>query len=109
MQYLTIWDLILTPIYLIVLSFIAKRYRDKKYPKGHPLRKYYLPGLYVKFFGVIFIALIYQFYYNGGDTYNFFYHSQIINSSLDDSVVTWFDLLMRKSPEVNTSIYRYSS
>ncbi|MFL5810044.1 MAG: hypothetical protein ACJ749_11025, partial [Flavisolibacter sp.] len=88
---------------------IAKRYRDKKYPHGHPLRRYYLPGLYVKLFGAIFIALIYQFYYNGGDTFNFFYHSQVINSSLSDSVGTWFDLLLRKSPETNIHIYKYSS
>jgi len=72
MQYLTIWDLILTPIYLIVLSAIAKRQRDKRYPVGHPLRPYYMRGLYLKFFGAIFIALIFQYYYGGGDTYNYF-------------------------------------
>src|SRR5436309_338124 len=99
MQYLTLWDLILTPLYLLILSFFARRHRDKKYPVGHPLRKYYLPGLYIKFGGVIFIALIYQYYYGGGDTFNYFDHCKIINSSLSDSFGTLIDLLTRTSPD----------
>lgn len=109
MQYLTIWDLVLTPVYLIVLSFIARRYRDKKYPLGHPLRKYYLPGLYAKFGGVIFIALVYQYYYGGGDTFNYFTHTKIINSSLANSFNTWVDLLFRVSPDNNPQLYQYAS
>ncbi|HEU4472372.1 MAG TPA: hypothetical protein VFR58_14870 [Flavisolibacter sp.] len=109
MQYLTIWDLVLTPVYLLPLIYIAKRYRDKNLPVGSPLRKYYLPGLYLKFGGAIFIGLIYQFYYNGGDTFNYLYHAQVINSALDDSVLTWFDLLLRRSPDLNPSVYQYSS
>lgn len=76
---------------------------------GHPLRKYYLPGLYVKFGGVIFIALIYQYYYNGGDTFNFFHHAQIVNSSLHDSFSTWVDLLVRNSPDKHPRLYAYTS
>lgn len=109
MQYLTIWDLVLTPVYLIVLSFIARRYRDKKYPPGHPLRKYYLPGLYAKFGGAIFIALVYQYYYGGGDTFNYFTHTKIINSSLANSFNTWVDLLFRVSPDDNPQLYQYAS
>jgi hypothetical protein len=108
-QYLTIWDIFLTPVYLIILSYIAKRHRDKKYPKGHPLRPYYLPGLYVKFFGSIFIALVYQFYYGGGDTFNFYYHTRVINSSLSDSFITWLDLMFHRSPDANPDIYAYTS
>lgn len=109
-QYLTIWDLVLTPLYLFVLIGIAIRMRNKRYPAGHPLRKYYLPGLYVKFGGAIFIALIYQYYYGGnGDTFNYFTHSKIINSALDKSVVTWFKLLFRVSSDTDPKIYAYSS
>jgi hypothetical protein len=107
-QYLTTWDLVLTPIYLAIMIYFAKRHRDKKYPVGHPLRKYYLPGLYAKFGGVLFIALIYQYYYQGGDTYNYFTHSQIINSSLDDSLETWLNLIFRKSPNNNPVLYEYA-
>jgi hypothetical protein len=108
-QYLTTWDLVLTPIYLIVLGYFAKWQRDKKYPKGHPLRPYYLPGLWVKFGGVIFIALIYQYYYGGGDTYNYFLHAKIINSSLDDSITTWLKLILRTPVDSDPALYPYAS
>lgn len=108
-QYLTIWDLVLTPLYLVVLYFIARRFRDKHYPEGHPLRQYFLPGLLVKFAGAIFIALIYQYNYGGGDTFNYFTHSKIINSSLDQSFELWLKLLFRISPDADPYIYKYSS
>ena len=109
MQYLTIWDLLLTPFYLIIFIAIAKKMRDKRYPPGHVLRPYYLKALYVKFAGAIFIALIYQYYYHGGDTYNFYTHSLIINSSLNDSFYTWWHLLLRSNPTEVPEVYRYSS
>jgi hypothetical protein len=108
-QYLTIWDLLLSPFYLAVLIFIAKRIRDKKYPVGHPLRPYYLPGLYVKFAGAIFIALIYQYYYGFGDTFNYLIHARVINSSFLDSPILWVKLLLGVSPEEDPYIYTYSS
>jgi hypothetical protein len=108
-QLLTIWDLVLTPLYLLILVFIAIRYRDKKYPEGHPLRRYYLPGLYSKFVGAISIGLIYAFYYKGGDTFNYFSHAQIINSALGDSVDRWFKLLLHYSPEKAPELYKYTS
>ncbi len=109
MQHLTIWDLVLTPIYLGILIYFAKRYRDKKYPKGNVLRRYYLPGLLAKFCGAIIIALIYEYYYQGGDTYNYFAHSKIINSSFSDSFETWVQLIFRSSPENNPKLYEYAS
>lgn len=109
MQYLTIWDLILTPIYLVVLIAIARRQREKRYPEGHALRPYFLPGLYVKLGGAIFIGLIYQFYYGGGDTFNFYKHSLVINSALNDSFDTWVKLLTRQPIASNPEIYPYAS
>jgi hypothetical protein len=106
-QYLTVWDLVLTPIYLIVLTAIARRQRNKRYPVGHLLRPYYLKGLYVKFGGAIFIALVFQYYYGGGDTFNYFYHSRTINSALSDSFSTWIKLIFRKPFETNPELYPY--
>jgi len=108
-HYLTIWDLVLSPIYLGIIIFLAKRYRDRKYPVGHPLRDYYLPGLYAKLGGAIFIGLIYQYYYDGGDTYNYFTHAQIINSSLNNSFETWIRLMLGQSPDVHPELYQYTS
>jgi len=68
-----------------------------------------LPGLYVKFAGAIFIALVYQFYYGGGDTFNYFQQSQIINSALDDSFDTWIKLVFRQSWNDHPEIYKYAA
>jgi hypothetical protein len=68
-----------------------------------------MPGLYAKFGGAIFIALIYQFYYEGGDTYNFYIHSKIINSSLNDSLSVWLKLLLRVPVENDPRLYKYVS
>jgi len=106
---ITIWDLVLTPIFLLVLYLVAKRHRDKKYPPSHPLHKYYLPGLFVKFFGAIFIGLIYQYYYGGGDTFNYFTHAKIINSALSDSFTSWVKLLFGVSPNSDPVLYKYTS
>jgi hypothetical protein len=108
-QYLTLFDLVLTPIYLIVLGYLAKRYRDKHYPRQHPLHSYYLPGLWVKFGGVLFIALIYQYYYGGGDTFTYFTHAKVINSSLSDSLTIWWQLMLRQSPDSEPQLYAYTS
>jgi hypothetical protein len=108
-QYLTIWDVVLTPVFLIILGYIAKNHRDQHYPKGHALHAYYLPGLWVKFGGVLFIALIYQFYYGGGDTYNYYKYANIVNSSLSESFITWIKLIFRVSVDDDYRLYPYAS
>lgn len=109
MQYLTIWDLLLTPLYLLVIIRIAKGYRDKNYPRKHPLRKYFLNGLYVKLAGAIFIGLVYQYYYGGGDTFQYFLHSKVINSALSDSFETWYHVITRTSISDFPGVYPYAT
>ncbi len=106
-QYLTIWDLVLTPVFLLLLSYVAMRQRDRNYTKKHPLYRYYMPGLYIKFGGTIFIALIYQYYYGTGDTYYYFEHAKTINSSLEDGIGTWVKLLFRVSADEDPNLYKY--
>jgi uncharacterized membrane protein len=95
MQYITIFDYVLLPFYLALIYFIAFRLRNSAYPKTHPWRKYYIPALTVKIFGAIFVGLVYQYYYGGGDTAEFFRHAKVINSSMDESLGKWFKLITR--------------
>jgi hypothetical protein len=107
-SHLSIWDFILTPVFILILTAIAKKQRDKRYPPGHPLRPYFLKGLYLKFAGAIFIGLIFEYYYGGGDTYYFFYHAQVVNSAMNESFSTWFKLLTHQSIIENPELYKYS-
>lgn len=110
-QHLSVWDLILTPIYWIIILSISLKSRNKLYPPGHALRNIYIQALNIKLVGAVLIALIFQYYYKGrGDTYNFFADSQIINSALwNDSLSTWIKLIYRAPLEDNPEMYNYVS
>ncbi|HXS36864.1 MAG TPA: hypothetical protein VN721_09195 [Flavipsychrobacter sp.] len=92
-QFITLIDYLLLPFYLVLVYVIAYNFRNRKYPVGHPWRPYFMPGFTAKIVGSIFIGLIYQYYYGGGDTSNYFYHAEVINYAFGDSIVKWFNLL----------------
>lgn len=93
MTFITFWDFILLPFYIILIRALALGVRNKYYPVGHPWRPYFLPGLYAKMGGAVFISLIYQYYYGFGDTAAYFQHAKIINSAFFDSPIKWLNLV----------------
>lgn len=108
-QYITILDYVLLPFVLLIIYGIAYRYRNKHYGPKHPWRKYFIPALSVKVFGAIFIGLIYQYYYGGGDTFNFFKHAKIINSAFNESGWKWLNLLLHIPRLSDGNYYEYIS
>lgn len=90
---ITLYDYLLLPIYLLIIYKIAFSIRNKYYPEGHELRKYFIPGLTVKVLGAIFIGLIYAYYYKGGDSFIYFEHIKLVNGSLDHGIETWWHVL----------------
>lgn len=56
-------------MFLVLLYAVAYLVRPR-FTDRHT-KRYFIPALTVKFIGAIFLGIIYQFYYNGGDTYNF--------------------------------------
>ena len=66
-----------TPIWLLIIyagAFVVKRKLSDQI-----IGKYFIPSLTVRLIGAVSVGLIYQYYYNGGDTFNFFtYGSQYI-------------------------------
>ena len=109
MQYITITDYLLLPIYLFIVFLIAVYYRNRYYNEKHPLRKYFMWAFGLKIFGGIFVGLIYQYYYKGGDTFNYWDHSLIINSSLSDSFTTWLKLITSSADFYDTDVFPYTS
>jgi hypothetical protein len=80
-------DLFITPIYLLLFTVIA--YWIRPLVTTRETRKYFMPALLVRFGGAIALGLIYQFYYGGGDTFNYFTHGSrwIWEAFLDDPVL----------------------
>ena len=106
---ITILDYVLLPFFLGIIYTIAYRYREKKYPKNHPWRKYFIPGLTVKIAGAIFVGLIYAYYYKGGDTFNYFNDAKNINGALSESFIKWINLLFRIPAQNNGDYYQYTA
>ncbi|TGE07959.1 hypothetical protein [Hymenobacter fodinae] len=88
-------DLFLTPLYLGLFYGLAFALR-KRFTNSIT-KKYFIPALSVKFLGAIALGLIYQFYYNGGDTYNYFTHVKLIYQAFVDSPAAGLKLIFAKA------------
>ncbi|MCA8829003.1 hypothetical protein [Hymenobacter pini] len=87
-------DLFLTPLYLGLFYAIAFALRKRF---TNPLtKKYFIPALSVKFLGAISLGLIYQFYYGGGDTFNYFNHVKVVYQAFLDSPAIGIKLLLSR-------------
>lgn len=100
-------DLFITPFFLLLFTVLA--YMIRPAVTNAQTRRFFLPALWVKFFGAIFLGLIYQFYYDGGDTFNYFTHgSRWIWEAFLDSPVTGFKLLTESGGERQGETFQYS-
>lgn len=104
-----IWDWIVSIILIILIINISIRYRDSRYPVGHPWRSYFVPAISLKIGGAILIGIIYRYYYGFGDTFHYFYHAQTINSALGESFSTWLKLLLHLPDWYEADTYKYIS
>ncbi|ALD21549.1 hypothetical protein [Hymenobacter sp. DG25A] len=104
-------DLFLTPLYLGIFYAIAYAVRPKF--TNVYTKKYFIPALTVKFIGAIGLGVIYQFYYKGGDTFNYYNQAKVIYEAFDKSFDIGLKLLMHSSSEAiityTNRIYWYNS
>lgn len=100
-----LYDLFLTPLYLGIFYAIAYLVRPKV--TNQFTKPYFIPALTLKFVGAISLGLIYQFYYKGGDTYNYFYHTKIIYSAFSDSFDNGLKLLLDNGNGADPATAKY--
>ncbi len=100
-------DLVVTPLLLIVIYMLA--YVIRPYFTDSINRRYFFPALTVKIIGALAVGFIYQFYYNGGDTFNYHTHgSRHIWEAFADDISIGLDLLFSDGSHVSGT-YQYSS
>ncbi len=100
-------DLIVTPV-VTTLVYLAA-YLVRPYVTDAITKRYFFPALTVKILGALALGFIYQFYYNGGDTYNFHTHgSRHIWEAFMDSPEKGFDMMFSGGKHEG-SFYEYSS
>ena len=68
---MTFYDLILGPLYFGIVYFLAKQF-EKRLAFGSEEKHFYIRAFLFKMFSVTFFVLIYEFYYQGGDTMGFY-------------------------------------
>lgn len=106
---LTIFDLLLPPVYLLFIYFISK-YIEYKNVIRKPLYKWYTKGLMAKLIGAIAVCIIYQFYYSGGDTSNYYQTSRAIASLFSkDLNVFWRVMLLGDTSRENYDFFEAST
>lgn len=93
-------DLFITPFYLALFYALAYAVRPKV--TNIYTVKYFIPALTLKFVGAIALGLIYQFYYGGGDTFNYYYHATVVHDAFQESFGTGLKLITASdnSPEI---------
>lgn len=73
-------------------------YRIRPHVTDEINRRYFFPALTVKIFGALALGFIYQFYYSGGDTFNYhIYGSRIIWEAFWDSPIEGLNIFFRGS------------
>lgn len=103
---MTLLDLFLTPVYLLVFYLIA--YQIKPHVTDRNTAPYFIPGLTVKFVGALALGMIYQFYYGGGDTFNFYLDSTHIFDAFVSNPIKGFKLLFT-SNKFDPEVYQWAS
>ncbi|SNT01818.1 hypothetical protein SAMN05421640_2028 [Ekhidna lutea] len=101
-------DFIITPIYLGLFTILAIVIRP--YVTTSRTRKYFLPALWVRFIGAIALGVIYQFYYGGGDTLNYWEHgSKWIWQALNEQPVVGIKMLLEGGSKWNPETFSYTN
>jgi hypothetical protein len=100
-------DLIVTPLVIIVVFVVAWLVRGRVTDIN--IRKYFMPALTVRIIGALAVGFLYQFYYEGGDTYN--YHtrgSRHVWEAFMSNPETGLRLLVANGQD-SPGTYKYSS
>jgi hypothetical protein len=100
-------DLIVTPLFLIIIGFggiiIRPWFTDAI------TKKYFLPALWCKIVGALALGFLYQFYYDGGDTFNYHtFGSRVVWEALLESPLDGLQLLFSRGGK-HGELYGYTS
>lgn len=100
-------DLAVTPIILVLI--LSGAFLIRPYFTDEKTRKYFLPALVVRIVSAILVGAVYQFYYNGGDTFNYHtYGSRIIWEAFINSPADGLKLIFNDGYQYE-GVYQYAS
>jgi hypothetical protein len=100
-------DILITPIFLVIVYLIAFLIRPMVTEPAN--KRYFIPGFSLKVLGALFVGIIYQFYYGGGDTFTYFnLGSKYIWEAFKDNPLLALKLIFAGS-EYHSDTFEYAS
>jgi hypothetical protein len=87
-----VYDYILLPLYIFILLFLTKIIIDVYFKNALEKRYIYL-SLFLKIAGGIFISMVYNYYYHGGDTIEYFNEGKILSNIIFENPEAIFRVL----------------
>ncbi|WP_228450866.1 hypothetical protein [Chryseolinea soli] len=100
-------DFVVFPIVVAIIYLVAYTLRPSV--TDEVTRRYFFPALTVKIAGALIVGLVYQFYYGGGDTFNYHtYGSRYVWEAFWESPMTGFKLIFNNGYDYN-GVYKYAS
>ena len=81
-SYLSIFDFLLVPLYILV-AIAYGHWATKKNIKTNPEYYYFTKGIIARIIGAMALGLVYYFYYGAGDTTNYFESATAFSNLLD--------------------------
>ncbi len=100
-------DLFITPFYCSILFIIVFLYKSKN-KNNQLISKYFLSAFILRILGGVAFGCVYFFYYNGGDTFNYFSDSLVVSGALRNDTFNGFKLLFFSGGSmVDGEIYEY--
>lgn len=100
-------DFIIFPIVVSLIYVFA--YGIRPAVTDAVTRRYFFPALTVKIVGALVVGLVYQFYYGGGDTFNYHTHgSRHIWSAFWESPLAGLKLIFNNGHDYS-GVYKYAS
>lgn len=97
-QFLFLNDLILGPIFIFAVLLFSRIYIKKK--EDPIYHKYFINALIVRFISAVVMALVYQFYYDGGgDTHTYFIYALRVREVFHESKSEFFYLMFSPTHE----------
>src|SRR6187549_3092804 len=98
-------DLIVTPCYIFFVYFAL--YLARPYLCDQNNHRYYFPALTLKIIGALAVGFIYQFYYHGGDTYNYHtFGSRVVWEAFMNDPIDGLNLFLNSS---KPDLYPYTA
>lgn len=96
-----------TPLFIGLIYFLVNINRERLLGVNNPLRSFLIPALSIKLTGAIASGLVYQFYYGGGDTMDFYTSASYVGNLCFENFSDFLGLLNSTPIVTDPNLSRY--